>query len=95
MTEIESDPSNEVVEVALGEGKFNALNIIRMNFKSIDNFKHQEEGRRRTAGLLVFLFGKFPVSHDIPDNLILVDGRFFKFFILKVDDLKESEHIRF
>ena len=65
-----------------------------MNFISINHFQHEEESRRRTIRLLILFFSKFPVSHNIPDNLILIDGRFLKFFVLEVDNLEKSEHIR-
>ena len=66
-----------------------------MNLECIHHLQHQKESWRRAVRLLVFLLRQLPVSHDIPHNLVLINGRFLKFLVLKVDDLEKPEHIRF
>lgn len=65
-----------------------------MNLECVDHLEHEEEGRGRTIGLPVFLLGKLPVGHDIPDDLTLVEGRLLQLLVLEVYDLKEPEHLR-
>ena len=95
LSEVQLDSSDKEVEVALCECQLDPLYVIWVDLESVDNLEHKEEGRRWTVSFLVLLLCQLPVSHDIPDNLILIQGRFFKFFILEVDDLEEPEHVRF
>lgn len=55
MVELESDPANEVVEVALSETELDPFFVIRCEFEAVDYFEHKEEGRGWTIGLFVLL----------------------------------------
>lgn len=94
VVELQSDPADEVVEVTLGETELDSLIVIGRELKAVDHFEHEEEGGRRTVGLFVFFLGQFPVGHDIPHYLGLVDGRLLQLLVLKIDDLKKPEHLR-
>lgn len=94
VVELQSDPTDEVVEVTLGETELDSLFVIGGELKAVDHFEHEEEGRRRTIGLFVFFLGQLPVGHDIPHNLGLVDRGFLQLLVLKVHYLKKPEHLR-
>lgn len=74
MIEIKSDSADEIVKVALCETELNPFSVIRVELKGVSNFEHEEECWRGTIGLFIFIFGKLPVGHDIPDYLVFVDG---------------------
>lgn len=93
MIELEPNPADEVVEVALGEAELDALFVVGGEFEAVDYFEHEEEGRGRAVGLLVLLLGQFPVGHDIPHDLRLVDGGLLQLLVLEVDDLEEAQHL--
>lgn len=62
-----------------------------MAFKGISNFEHEEKVGRFYAALKIFFLSYLPISDHIPDHTRLFDRVFLQLFIVKVDDLKESE----
>lgn len=56
MIKLQSDSTDEVVEVALSEAKLDAFFVIGSEFKAVDDFEHEEEGWGRAIGLFIFLF---------------------------------------
>ncbi len=91
--EIEPDSSNKVIEVALGEVELDSFNVFYVRFKGKDNFEHEKESGGIDVSLLIFFLGQLPVSHNIPHDLILVDGSLLKLLVLEVHDFEEAEHL--
>jgi hypothetical protein len=94
VVEVQSNPANKVVKVALGKTEFDSLIVVRSDFEAVYHFEHEEEGRRRTIGLFILFLCQLPIGHDIPYDLPFIDWRFLQLLILEINYFEETEHLR-
>ena len=83
--------SDKIVKIALGEHQLNGFYIVAKAFVGVLYFQHQKIGRRYDLTFFEFLLRFLPVSHYVPDHLVLIDRGLGKFLVLEIHYFEESE----